>query len=250
MSGRYGHPGRGARTVSWLIAVGCLVLAGCTAGSAGAPASPSALAGAAASAGARRRRAVAAAAAGPLGEGGSQGTLCSPVAKGQVLSDGFDPLMNSGRAPATIEAVSLADPHHLVLLTAYVVPITGGFLYGVHAGFPPAPALDPGVLWSDRQPAVGATVPHTGPDHLANLLLIVKPTASTGSAAGVLIAYRAAGQAVPVPEPGKTDRGGRPAVPIRLASCGPTGTTSAARNIRAGRSLGAGHMDHGDAGGG
>jgi hypothetical protein len=137
---------------------------------------------------------AAAAAAGPLGEAGSQGTLCSPVAKGQVLSDGFDPLMNSAQAPATIEAVSLADPHHLRLLTAYVVPITGGFLYGVHAGFPPAPGLDPGVLWSERQPAVGASIPHSGPNHLANLLLVVKPTASSGSAAGVLIAYRVAGQ--------------------------------------------------------
>jgi hypothetical protein len=138
--------------------------------------------------------AAAAAAAGPLGEAGSRGTLCSPVAKGQVLSDGFDPLMNSGKAPATIEAVSLADPHHLVLLTAYVVPITGGFLYGVHAGFPPAPELDPGVLWSERQLAVGASIPHSGTNHLTNLLLVVKPTSSWGTAAGVLIAYRVAGQ--------------------------------------------------------
>ena len=111
-----------------------------------------------------------------------------------MLSDGFDPLMNSGQAPATIEAVSLADPHHLVLLTAYVIPITGGFLYGVHAGYPPAPNLDPGVLWSKRQPAVGASIPHPGPEHLANLLLVVMPTARTGTAAGVLIAYRVAGQ--------------------------------------------------------
>jgi hypothetical protein len=116
------------------------------------------------------------------------------VAEGQVLSDGFDPLMNSGQAPATIEVVSLADPHHLVLLTAYVVPITGGFLYGVHSGFPPAPELDPGVLWSKRQLAVGASIPHSSSNHLANLLLVVKPTASTGTAAGVLIAYRVAGQ--------------------------------------------------------
>jgi hypothetical protein len=173
------------------------VLAGCTASSAGSTGSggATASAGVTASAGASTSNAsIGAAAAGPLGERGSQGTLCSPVAKGQVLSDGFDPLMNSGKAPATIEAVSLADPRHLVLLTAYVVPITGGFLYGVHAGFPPAPELDPGVLWSKRQLAVGAIIPHSGTNHLANLLLVVKPTASTGTAAGVLIAYRVAGQ--------------------------------------------------------
>jgi hypothetical protein len=185
----YKRPGRGGlgarRPAGYLIALGCLVLAGCSASSAGATAS-TASAGAGASS--------ASIAAGPLGEGGSQGTLCSPVAKGQVLSDGFDPLMNSGQAPATIEAVSLADPHHLVLLTAYVVPITGGFLYGVHSGFPPAPELDPGVLWSKRQLAVGASISHSSRNHIANLLLVVKPTASSGSAAGVLIAYRVAGQ--------------------------------------------------------
>jgi hypothetical protein len=167
------------------------VLAGCTVSSPGSTGSG----GATASAGATASSALSAAAAeGPLGDGGSQATLCSPVARGQVLSDGFDPLMNSGRAPATIEAVSLADPRHLVLLAAYVIPIAGGFLYGVHAGYPPAAQLDPGVLWSERQLAAGASIPHSGPDHLANLLLVVMPTASTGSAAGVLIAYRVAGQ--------------------------------------------------------
>jgi len=171
--------------VSWLVAAGCLALAGCTAGST-VSAGTTVPAGATAS--------IAAVLAGPVGEGGSQGTLCSAVAEGQVLSDGFDPLMNSGQTPATIEAVSLADPRHLVLLTAYVVPITGGFLYGVHSGFPPAPELDPGVLWFKRQLAVGASIPHSSSNHIANLLLVVKPTASTGTAAGVLIAYRVVGQ--------------------------------------------------------
>ena len=130
-----------------------------------------------------------------LGDGGSQGTLCGPVAKGQVLSDGFDPLMNSGPAPVTIQAVSLADAHQLVLISADVIPITGSFLYGVHAGFPPAPKLDPGVLWAKRQPAVGAVILQSSHNHIANLLLVVKPTASTGTAAGVMFVYRAAGQA-------------------------------------------------------
>lgn len=189
---RVSQPAR--RTAGWLAVLGCLVLAGCTGSSAGSTGSGGATASVGASASAGASASSSAASAGPLGEAGSQGTLCSPVAEGQVLSDGFDPLMNSGQAPATIEAVSLADPHHLVLLAAYVVPITGGFLYGVHAGFPPATGLDPGVLWSERQLAVGASIPHSGINHLANLLLVLKPTASRGTAAGVLIVYRVAGQ--------------------------------------------------------
>jgi DNA-binding beta-propeller fold protein YncE len=114
-----------------LAALGCLVLAGCSTG----PGGP-----------------------GPLGDGGTQGTLCSQVAKGQVLSDGFDALRNTGDAPATIDSVSLANPHGLRLLTAYIIPITGRSLYGVRSGFPPAAALDPGVLWSRRHLAAGATI--------------------------------------------------------------------------------------------
>jgi hypothetical protein len=150
-----------------LAALGCLVLAGCSIG----PSGP-----------------------GPLGNGGDQGTLCSPVAKGQVLSDGFDALRNTGDAPATIEAVSLADPHGLRLLTAYIIPIAGHSLYGVRAGFPPAAPLSPGVLWSKRHLAVGASIPRSNGHHVANLVLVLKPTASTGTAAGTQISYRVAGQ--------------------------------------------------------
>lgn len=49
----------------------------------------------------------------------------------------------------------------LRLIVAYIVPIAGHDLYGVRPGFPPAAGLDPGVLWSRRQLAVGASVPHT-----------------------------------------------------------------------------------------
>jgi hypothetical protein len=106
-----------------------------------------------------------------------------------VLSDGFQALTNPGDTPATIEAVSLADPHDLLLLAAYIIPIAGDELYGVRDGFPPAPGLDPGVLWSRRHTAVGASIPH-----VSNLLLVLKPTASTGTAGGVWISYRVAGR--------------------------------------------------------
>jgi hypothetical protein len=111
-----------------------------------------------------------------------------------VLSDGFQAITNPGDAPATIEAVSLADPHDLLLLAAYIIPIAGDELYGVRAGFPPAPGLDPGVRWSQRHTAVGASIPHSHGPHVSNLLLVVKPTASTGTAGGVWISYRVAGR--------------------------------------------------------
>jgi hypothetical protein len=72
----------------------------------------------------------------------------------------------------------------LRLIVAYIVPIAGHDLYGVRPGFPPAAGLDPGVLWSRRQLAVGASVPHTDGFLVANPLLVLKPTTSTGTAAG------------------------------------------------------------------
>ena len=62
----------------------------------------------------------------------------------------------------------------LRLIVAYIVPIAGHDLYGLRPGFPPAAGLDPGVLWSRRQLAVGASVPHTDGFLVANLLLVLK----------------------------------------------------------------------------
>src|SRR5450755_4370524 len=64
-------------------------------------------------------------------------------------------------ATAVVEKVALADSHGLRMLAAYVVPITGHTLYGILTGFPPAAHLPPGVQWSQRQRADGATIPHS-----------------------------------------------------------------------------------------
>jgi hypothetical protein len=61
-----------------------------------------------------------------------------------VLSDGFDSIENPGDAPATIQAVSLVDPHDLRLVAAYIIPISGHFLYGMLDGYPAPPP----ELWS------------------------------------------------------------------------------------------------------
>jgi hypothetical protein len=155
---------RASVRAAWLAGFGGLVLAGCSAGAGGA---------------------------GPLAAGGGPGTECAPVAQGQVLSDGFDAVSNPGQAPATIQAVSLTDPHDLRLVAVYIVPVTGGFLYGVRAGYPPALPLDPGVLWSQRHPAAGASVVHSdNPHHVSNIVMVLKPTASVGTAAGTRVSYR------------------------------------------------------------
>ena len=158
---------RRGRLLGCVTALGCLVLASCSTGYAGS---------------------------GPLRDGEGQGTLCGPVPSGQVLSDGFDALRNSGQTPVTIKAVSLADPHNLRLIGAYVIPVAGSTLYGLRAGYPPVGGLDPGVAWSKRHLAAGATVPHSDASHVANLVLVVKPTAATGTAAGTRIDYRVGGQ--------------------------------------------------------
>jgi hypothetical protein len=50
------------------------------------------------------------------------------------------------------------------------------------------------VLWSRRHLAVGASIPRSDGHHVANLVLVLKPAASTGTAAGTQISYRVAGQ--------------------------------------------------------
>jgi hypothetical protein len=60
-------------------------------------------------------------------------------------------------------------------------------------GFPPAAHLDPGVLWSQRQRASGARIPHTAAGHYVNLVAVVKPADSGGTAKGVDVDYTASG---------------------------------------------------------
>jgi hypothetical protein len=103
-----------------------------------------------------------------------------------VLSDGFTALQYSGTGPAAILSVTLASPRNLRLLGAWVVPVTGHVLYGVRSGWPPA--------WARRTPADGDRIPASPGTQVSSLLLAVQPGAGTGTAAGVRVSYRAAGQ--------------------------------------------------------
>jgi hypothetical protein len=131
---------------------------------------------------------------GPLTDNGTPGEECSPVPRGGVLSDGFEVLTNTAGPSVTVTHVGLASPHHLRVLAAYIVPVTGHDLYGVRSGFPPAASLPPGVLWSQRQRASGARIPRTTRGHVVNLVVVIKPSASGGRAKGIEVDYTASGQ--------------------------------------------------------
>jgi hypothetical protein len=91
-----------------VVAVGCILLAGCAGGNA-----------------VNTR---------PFGNGGTPGKECVSLPLGSVLSYGFEEFSNSGQSTAIISKVALADAHHLRILAAYIVPITGHELYGVWTG--------------------------------------------------------------------------------------------------------------------
>jgi hypothetical protein len=109
---------------------------------------------------------------GPLGDGGTPGGICVPIARGQVESWGVTYLGNTGSSDAVIEEVALVNARHARLVASYVVPITGNNEYGSLFGYPPARHLEPGVDWRAHQRVPGASV---GPDH-ADLVTVIQPT--------------------------------------------------------------------------
>ncbi|MGH3288853.1 MAG: hypothetical protein ACRDPD_29950 [Streptosporangiaceae bacterium] len=129
---------------------------------------------------------------GPFGTGGTPGALCTPVPRGGVLSDGFEALENHGSSTARITRVTLAAPHQgLTVLAAYVIPVTGYTLYGALPGYPQAGQMPPGEDWPHRQLVAGAQVPAM---KVANLLLVLKPASSGGTAGGIDVYYEAGGR--------------------------------------------------------
>jgi hypothetical protein len=116
------------------------------------------------------------------------------VPKGGVLSDGFEVLKNTSSSEVVVQKVTLVDAHALRIVAAYVVPITGYDLYGARDGYPPAPHLDPGVLWSKRQVAAGAHIPHSQGHHVSNLVVVLQPGVSGGTARAVAVYYQVSGQ--------------------------------------------------------
>jgi len=114
--------------------------------------------------------------AGPLGNGGTAGGICVPMAPGQVESWGITYLGNTGSSDAVIEKVALVKARNARLVASYVVPITGNNEYGSWSGYPPPRHLPPGVDWPAHQRVPGASVaPVHGLDH-ADLVTVIQPT--------------------------------------------------------------------------
>jgi len=128
------------------------------------------------------------------------GGQCFPTPRGDVGTFADLSFGNSG-APARITRVTLADARHLRLVAAWIVPVTGTDLWGVFDGYPPhglaGPDGNPGVPgehWDQRQRAGGALVPHLRGQDQENLVLVLKPTATEGSAETEYVYYTSAGR--------------------------------------------------------
>jgi hypothetical protein len=126
---------------------------------------------------------------GPLGDGGTRGSICMPVRSGGVVSWGITILRNSGQSNAVIERVSLLGARKLRLVASYVVPITGLRDYGAWEGYPPAPP-QPGVIWSKHTLARGAVIPPQIGQRHSNLVTVLKPTGRVGKARAIDVLYR------------------------------------------------------------
>lgn len=121
------------------------------------------------------------------------GEECAPVPPGGVLSYGFEAFSNRGQA-VTVTKVDLVRPQGLEILQAWLVPITGTYLYGVLDGWPPYQHLPKGVKWARRQRADGAVIPHSRGHDQINLVLVLRGVRKVATAGGVNVYYRAAGQ--------------------------------------------------------
>lgn len=138
------------------------------------------------------------ASSGPLINGlnggvGSGEECITHMRPGGVLSYGFEAFSNRGQA-VTVTKADLARPRGLEILQAWMVPITGTYLYGVLHGWPPYKHLPKGVQWSRRQRADGAVIPHSRGHDQMNLVLVLRGVRNVATAAGVNVYYLAAGQ--------------------------------------------------------
>lgn len=130
-------------------------------------------------------------AVGPLGGPGDPGTECFPAAQGRTVTDGFDSLQNTGKIPATVQKVTLTNPHGVTVTTkAWLVPIwhTHGDYDVIGDGFPYPPVT--WGTWKQRRPAIGGVI---RPGQSLNLLFGIKRTARVGRTGPTRIVYTAGG---------------------------------------------------------
>lgn len=134
---------------------------------------------------------------GPLGDSSvfGIGIECFPIPhEGEIVTDGFTAVQNSGEQPVVIDKVMSIDPVGLKLITAYAVPAGtahGYDLYGDMPGLPPngGPMTAPDLQWAHRQYADGAKIPHTTGGKVYNLLLVLRSSGMRATNAGVDVLY-------------------------------------------------------------
>jgi hypothetical protein len=134
---------------------------------------------------------------GPLLAGGGLGSQCQPTDAGALSTVGLEAVKLSAGSTVHVDAVELARPDQLQLVSAVFVPITRRMLMGGADGYPPPESqLDAlGVCWPARRPAHGAVLAASGAV-VWNLVAAVRvaPGATQGSADAFHISYTSEGR--------------------------------------------------------
>jgi hypothetical protein len=124
---------------------------------------------------------------GPFGQSNQtdQASECIPIA-GRIITYGFEGVRNAGSADAVIQRIGYVNPHHLKVLSAFVVPPHNGDLYGGISGYPPP--------WMHTERTLKVPPAHgTGVDSYANVILVTELTGATGHADAVYLDYQESG---------------------------------------------------------
>lgn len=122
---------------------------------------------------------------GPLGTSGqNSGTLCDWATPGGVVQEGFEEFNDTG-GTVTVDKVALVDPRHLRLLAAWVAE--GNYPVGeaIGRGYP-----SPTKAWKHIP---GAILHHTHGQEVINLVIVVKPSGTLGTATAINMYYESGG---------------------------------------------------------
>ena len=114
--------------------------------------------------------------------------------QGKPVEVGLYDLHNRGSSPVTVKSISLDHPHGLVMTETWLTPIghQNGQELTIGVGWPYPPSFTALVrqVWSERRPAIGATV---RPGQDLNLVFGLTRTGAVGKSGGPVIVYTADG---------------------------------------------------------
>jgi hypothetical protein len=109
---------------------------------------------------------------GPLDAGGTPGTYCGRAGTSTDITFSGDVVRNKTDKLATVDSIDLVRPAGLRIVEAFLVPVDHN-LIGTALQWPPPTAwlAAPGVQWSARTPADGASI---GAHSVRNIVLHVR----------------------------------------------------------------------------